>query len=312
MSEPFAAYELVRRIVGNTEQEVLEAVLGAQRITYELLSRQHKVPSIEWLFEVEEATMGVIEARIRRVMAALVPALQLKPPAIGDQATAMQIAGFVMDDVGRYFAEGHRQMLNFSQSLGSLHGVSPDIRRNEAKMRERVRREIELVLTESGGARATIGGGKPLGPTARRKVLLVHGRNEEHRRAVELEITAMGFEPVVLRELPARGGTITDKFDGLADVDLAVIILSGDDEGRRRAFLSEPEPLLARPRQDVLLEFGLCLGRLGWSKVCVLCEAAVELPSEYDGGLYLPLDGEGVWRGLLRNVLLAAIPSHRR
>jgi predicted nucleotide-binding protein len=61
-----------------------------------------------------------------------------------------------------------------------------------------------------------------------------------------------------------------------------------------------------RARQNVILELGYFLGRLGRSRVCALYVEGLEIPSDYSGVLYVKLDGDGGWRLNLAKELKAA------
>ena len=45
----------------------------------------------------------------------------------------------------------------------------------------------------------------------------------------------------------------------------------------------------------MLVELGLFLGKLGRTRVAVLYEADVEMPSDYSGVLYIRLEDRGGW-----------------
>lgn len=109
--------------------------------------------------------------------------------------------------------------------------------------------------------------------------------------------------PVVLHEQPNQGKTIIEKFEHHADVDFAVVLLTPDDIGHpsNRQDLARP-----RARQNVVLELGFLMGTLGRHRVCVLHAGDLELPSDYSGVLYLPLDAGGAWRFLLAKEMKAS------
>jgi len=62
----------------------------------------------------------------------------------------------------------------------------------------------------------------------------------------------------------------------------------------------------ARARQNVILELGYFLGKLGRNRVCALYRPGVEIPSDYTGVLYVSLDDAGAWRFQLAKELKAA------
>lgn len=97
--------------------------------------------------------------------------------------------------------------------------------------------------------------------TEQKHVFLVHGHNEAaiHETATVLE--RLGLRVTILREQPNSGRTIIDKFVDRSDVAFAVILLTGDDRGGSSAVPAEEQKL--RARQNVILELGFFLGKLG-------------------------------------------------
>jgi predicted nucleotide-binding protein len=55
------------------------------------------------------------------------------------------------------------------------------------------------------------------------------------------------------------------------------------------------EPLYGA-RQNVLIELGYFTGKLGRNRVCALHRGNIEIPTDYIGVLYLPLDDGGQLR----------------
>ena len=102
-----------------------------------------------------------------------------------------------------------------------------------------------------------------------------------------------GLEPVILHEQVNRGRTIIEKFEDFADVDFAVVLLTPDDMGRKK---DEKTDLNPRARQNVILELGFFLGKLGRQRVCPIVKGDVETPSDYDGVVYTDLDDAGGWK----------------
>jgi predicted nucleotide-binding protein len=89
-----------------------------------------------------------------------------------------------------------------------------------------------------------------------------------------------------------------------ADVAYAVVLMTGDDLGGPKTAL--PDSYQPRARQNVLVELGLFLGKLGRSHVSVLFEPGVEMPSDYSGVLYTPIDPAGAWQFKLAKEIYAA------
>lgn len=127
-----------------------------------------------------------------------------------------------------------------------------------------------------------------------RRVFVVHGHNEAVRETCARFLEKLDLEPVILHEKPNAGRTIIEKFHDYADVGFAVILLTGDDKGAPKD--ANATSLKPRARQNVIMELGFFIAKLGRSRVCALYENGVELPSDYDGVLFVPLDPSGAWR----------------
>ncbi len=141
-------------------------------------------------------------------------------------------------------------------------------------------------------------------PVPSDKVFVVHGRDEGARESVARFLERLGLTPVILHEQPNRGRTIIEKFVDHSDVGFAVVLLTGDDVGRLADKM--PDADKPRARQNVILELGFFLGRLGRERVCPLYRPGVELPSDYDGVVFVELDRNGAWKMLLARELKAA------
>jgi len=87
--------------------------------------------------------------------------------------------------------------------------------------------------------------------------------------------------------------TVIEKIERYAAVSFATVLLTPDDVG---ASASSPAQIRPRVRQNVILELGYFVGRLGRNRVCALHRGPLELPSDYLGVVYVPLDDGGGWR----------------
>lgn len=129
------------------------------------------------------------------------------------------------------------------------------------------------------------------------KIFVVHGHDQGPKEAVARFLEALGLMPIILHEQPNKGRTIIQKFqDEAADVGFAIVLVTPDDvmkDGKLRA------------RQNVVLELGFFLGRLGPSHVAALVKDQVEKPSDFDGVVYISFDNGG-WRESLARELQAA------
>ena len=134
-----------------------------------------------------------------------------------------------------------------------------------------------------------------------RKVFVVHGHDEGAREMVARFLEKLGFEPIILHEQANRGRTIIEKVEANGDVGFAVVLLTPDDEGNAKG-----HPPQARPRQNVLLELGYFIGRLGRENVCALRRGELELPSDFAGVVWEEMDERAGWKLSLARELKAA------
>ena len=133
---------------------------------------------------------------------------------------------------------------------------------------------------------------EPTGPRSKR-VFVVHGHDGEMRESVARVLSKIGLEPVILHEQPDRGRTIIEKFYDYSDVGFAVVLLSPDDKGY--VFTDDPSMAQPRARQNVILELGFFLGRLGRANVVALHKGNTEIPSDFSGVLFKPYIPDGDW-----------------
>ena len=124
------------------------------------------------------------------------------------------------------------------------------------------------------------------------EVFIVHGRDNEAKETVARFLQNLGLTPVILHEQPNQGQTIIEKFEQHAQVGFAVALLTPDDVG---ALKGDEKNLKPRARQNVVFELGYFLGLLGRERVCALTKGNVEIPSDYDGVVYISLD-DGGWK----------------
>ena len=106
-----------------------------------------------------------------------------------------------------------------------------------------------------------------------------------------------------IRDRANRGQTIIEKFEEHSAVSFAVVLLTPDDVGATKAEATSPRP---RARQNVVFELGFFIGKLGRQNVCALYKSGVEIPSDYQGVIYIPMDSEGAWQSKLAREMRAA------
>ncbi|GGK73810.1 TIR domain-containing protein [Rufibacter glacialis] len=119
-------------------------------------------------------------------------------------------------------------------------------------------------------------------------VFIIHGHDGLMKTQVQLLLTRAGVRNIVLHEQPDRGRTIIDKLveEGRSS-NYAIALFSPDDSmdgGHKRA------------RQNVVLEVGYFMGKLGKERVRMLVNDNLEIPSDLSGILYEKYDASGAWK----------------
>ncbi len=137
-----------------------------------------------------------------------------------------------------------------------------------------------------------------------RKVFIVHGHDNEAKETAARFIERLGLQPVILHEQANTGRTIIEKFETYSDdITFAVVLLTPDDVG---AVASDASNLKPRARQNVIMELGYFMGKLGRLSVCALYKGGVELPSDYQGVIYIEMDSAGVWKSKIAQEFVQA------
>jgi len=133
-------------------------------------------------------------------------------------------------------------------------------------------------------------------------IFLVHGRDLQRREIVRRFLeTVTDRTIVVLAEQPNRGQDLLGKLLSHAQqAGFAVVLLTPDDLGGFEG--DEPKP---RARQNVVFELGLFVGLLGRDKVAALNDPRAEIPTDFSGVTYIPIEGES-WQIELARELKAA------
>ncbi len=128
-------------------------------------------------------------------------------------------------------------------------------------------------------------------------VFIIHGHDDGLKTDVQLLLTRAGVNNIVLHEQPDKGRTIIDKLvEESSSSNYAIALLSPDDKlenGQTRA------------RQNVILEVGYFMGKLGKERVRILRKGETEIPSDLQGILYENHDLSGAWKIKICKELMA-------
>ncbi|WP_332854541.1 nucleotide-binding protein [Duganella sp. S19_KUP01_CR8] len=150
------------------------------------------------------------------------------------------------------------------------------------------------------------GGGDISEPVVRnkRKVFIVHGRDNEAKQEVARFLSALGLEPIILHEQASSGMTIIEKIERYAnDADFALILYTPCDHGR--GVHETKVAARSRARQNVVFEHGYLMAKLGRENVCALVKGDIETPNDISGVVYVQLDGFGGWKNDVMKELTA-------
>jgi hypothetical protein len=117
--------------------------------------------------------------------------------------------------------------------------------------------------------------------SASRKAFVVHGHEHGIKETVARFLAKLDVEPIILHEQPDRGRTLIEKFEGHAsEVGYAVVVLTADDVAYSKG---HPEEHELRARQNVILELGYFIGRLGRKHTFALVEKALRYHPTFMG-----------------------------
>lgn len=149
--------------------------------------------------------------------------------------------------------------------------------------------EILGDLVGKGGRRARrqagVGHGRtgvPAGGAPPAEVFVVYGHDVDARTQLEAMLRRWHCEPLILDQLPSEGTTVIEKLAKYqSDIGFGVVLTTPDDPS--------PTGGLFRARQNVVLELGMLLTKLGRDRVAILLKnpSVMERPSDIDGLIYL-------------------------
>ena len=125
----------------------------------------------------------------------------------------------------------------------------------------------------------------------RKKVFIVHGRDETLLKKVDKHLADNGLETIVLHRQTSNGRNIIDNLEKHTEVKTAIVLYTPDDLGKH----SVDKTLLPRARQNVIFEHGYLLAKLGRERVIMLVEGDPEIPTDVFGITYIHTSTRG-WR----------------
>ncbi len=131
------------------------------------------------------------------------------------------------------------------------------------------------------------------------EVFVVYGHDDDARTQLEAMLRRWNLKPLILDQLPSEGQTIIEKLERHSSAaDFCVVLATPDDEGYRRG---KDDEKAFRARQNVVLELGMMLSRLGRDRVAILLkdQTKMERPSDIQGLIYIAFKDDIKEAGLL-------------
>ena len=126
-------------------------------------------------------------------------------------------------------------------------------------------------------------------PELNKNIFIVHGKDHKPVKELMVMLNSLGFKPIVLFDQASAGLTIAEKLEKYGEkIGYAFVLLTPDDIGAGpEELVKAPESLKKRARQNVVLEFGYLMGKLGRNRICCLYKGDIELPSDMQGICYV-------------------------
>lgn len=260
----------------------------------------------------------VLEKGIERLeerMAEL-KAFDLKLASAGRSPELMRLSAAIEDTLERCFGHGSPAYERLKVAAHLQSSLSPSRSRDPGYFRQYaqkyIARSLELLQEAQRTLREDLADAQheaAVFPAAAaleaaplsRRVFVVHGHDDGAREAVARFLEKIGFEAIILHEQANQGRTVIEKIEAHGEARFAVVLLTPDDMGCAKG--GEPEP---RARQNVLLELGYFIGRLGRNRVCALKRGTLEIPSDFAGVVWEKMDDSGGWKQALGRELQAA------
>ena len=129
------------------------------------------------------------------------------------------------------------------------------------------------------------------GQSSNRKIFVVYGHDEIAKTQLEALLRRWDLEPIILDQQITSGQTIMEKLEECSkDIGYAIVLATPDDEGKS----VKSDKMQKRVRQNVVLELGMFLSKLGRDKVAILLKEAddFEKPSDIHGLIYIPFQNK--------------------
>ena len=120
------------------------------------------------------------------------------------------------------------------------------------------------------------------------KIFVVYGRDDNAKGQLAGLLRKWNLTPLLLDEFPPEGRTIIEQLEEYtSQAKFAIVLVTPDDEGHEAGC---PDKKTFRPRQNVVLEFGMMIAKMGRENVVILLkdsEPSLEMPSDIHDLLHI-------------------------
>ena len=128
--------------------------------------------------------------------------------------------------------------------------------------------------------------------TVKKDVFVVYGHDTTSRTQLDAMLRRWKLNPLFLDQLPTEGQTVIEKLESaITQAPFGIVLATPDDEGHP---INEPGQKRYRARQNVVLELGMLLAKLGRKNVAILLkdQKNIERPSDIQGLMYIPFESD--------------------
>jgi predicted nucleotide-binding protein len=140
----------------------------------------------------------------------------------------------------------------------------------------------------------TAEGGKPL--AVKKKVCIVHGRDETARENVARLLSKLDLEAIILHDRTGEDRPVMEKLQAASPIDFTIFIMTPEDVKQESGNGTDGTN---GKRQNVLIDFGYFLGTLGKDRVYILSSGPLSVAFDYYGVAQVPMDNSALWELLL-------------
>lgn len=121
-----------------------------------------------------------------------------------------------------------------------------------------------------------------------KEVFVVYGHDNAARTQLEAMLRRWELKPLIMEQLVSSGQTIIEKLEEYTNkASFGIVLATPDDIGYPK---NDETKKQFRVRQNVVLELGMLLSKIGRERIAILLSQAedMEKPSDIDGLIYIP------------------------